>query len=81
MHALSSRAAERSLCKVCGGRGICEHARAAAQPVQGVRRQRHLRARLAWQRSFCKECGGGSFCEHGRQRSKYKECGGGMQHL
>ena len=34
---------ERSRCKECGGSGICEHGR-RPQPVQGVRRQRLLRA-------------------------------------
>ena len=52
-------------------------ARAAARPVQGMRRQQQLLRAPAVQRYYCncKECGGSSFSEHRRQRSQCKECG------
>ena len=52
-------------------------ARAAARPVQGMRRQQQLLGEHGRQRYCCncKECGGSSFCEHRRQRSQCKECG------
>ena len=52
-------------------------ARAAARPVQGMRRQQQLLRAPALQRYYCncKECGGSSFSEHRRQRSQCKECG------
>ena len=61
------------LCPTCQ----CPHLTAAAQPVQGLRRQRASASTHGRQRTQCKDCGGGSICEHGRERSRCKDCGGG----
>ena len=62
-----------SVCKDCGGPGICEHGRQRSHCMDcgGSGICEHGRVR-----SVCKDCGGGGICEHGRVRSVCKDCGG-----
>jgi len=62
------------LCKLCPGKGICDHGRQRNLCIDcgGSQICKHRR-----QRSTCKQCGGSQTCEHGRRRSRCKQCGGG----
>eukprot|EP00961_Rhodomonas_salina_P248996 3365241-Rhodomonas_salina.1 len=71
MPCLHSR--QRSVCKDCGGVGICKHGsrHSHCKDCGGSQVCEHKRLRSA-----CKECKGGLICEHNRVRSKCKDCGG-----
>jgi len=61
---------ELRFCKECGGSGHCEqHARAAARPMQGLWRQRHLRAH-GRRREQCKDCR----CARAAVRMRREQC-------
>ena len=61
----------RSVCTVCGGRGLCR-VRSRCKEFGGGSICDHQRIR-----SDRRECAGPSICEHKRRRNRCTECGGG----
>jgi hypothetical protein len=65
----------KSLCKECGGTGICQHGKdkKRCKECGGNALCEHRIDKYS-----CKECGGSGICEHGKQKRYCKECRGSV---